>query len=138
MKKKVDLSKLIIRKKNELRWDADIEEEIIIPEEQVSNKTIKKTAVFHYYKDRNNNYWLANCEVPDDYQRQGIGSLMIKRAIMEYGQVYFSNASRLEFNTKHPEHGYDSSYLDSQGWKFVEALIRKKIIPNDWLRFPEI
>lgn len=64
--------------------------------------------------------------------------MMIKRAIKEYGQVYFSNASPMEFNIKYPNHGYDSRYLTFEGKKMVESLIKMNDIPNNWLRFPEI
>jgi len=134
----VDLSKLIIKRINELRWEIDIEEEIIVPEELGGNITVVKTVEFVYYRDKKNNYWLYNCTVPEKYQRQGIGFFMIKRAIEEYGQVFFSNARHLDFNLKYPDHGYDSRYLTPDGRKFVKALIRKKIIPEEWLRFPEI
>jgi GNAT superfamily N-acetyltransferase len=77
-------------------------------------------------------------EVPEEYQGFGIGTKMIERAIKEYGQVYFSNADRLDFNTKFPEHGYDSRYLTEDGQKFINSLIMRNIIPKDWLRFPEI
>jgi hypothetical protein len=135
---RIDLSKLNIKKINDLRWEIDIEHEIILPVELGGNKIITKTVEFDYYKDKQDNYWLKNCNIPEEYQEQGIGSMMIKIAIKEYGQVYFSNADRIDFNTKYPKHGYDSRYLTTDGKKFVEALIRKNDIPADWHRFPEI
>lgn len=137
-KSKMDLSKLNIKKINNLRWEIIIENEIKISEELGGNKITTKVIEFTYYKDKKGNYWLYNCSIPEEYQEQGIGRMMIKRAIKEYGQVYFSNASQLEFNTKYPNHGYDSRYLTNLGKKLFKTLIREKDIPNDWLRFPEI
>ena len=131
-KTKIDLSKLVIINNKELRW------EVNIPITLSSNKIITKTVEFDYYKDKKGKYWLSNCEVPEEFHQQGIGSFMIKQAIRKYGQVYFSNATRLEFNTKYPNHGYDSRYLNEYGKIFVSSLIRNKIIPEDWLRFPEL
>lgn len=135
---RIDLSKLNIEKINDLMWETVIKHDIILPVEFGGNKIIEDTVEFSYYKDKQDKYWLNNCSVPEEYQRQGIGSMMIKRAIKEYGQVYFSNANPLEFNTKYPNHGYDSRYLTTEGKKLVEALIRKNDIPSDWHRFPEI
>lgn len=137
-KSSIDFSKLNVQKMNDLCWEIVIENEIEIPKEIDVNRKIKKVVEFNYYKDKNGNYWLSNCCVPDEYQKQGIGRMMIQKAVKEYGQVYFSNASRLEFNIKYPNHGYDSRYLTAEGKKMVESLIRKKDIPNEWYRFPEI
>lgn len=134
----IDLSNLDIKKTNELSWQIIIENEIKIPEEFGGKKIISDMVEFNYYKDKKGNYWLNNCSVPAAYQKQGIGRMMIKRAIKEYGQVYFSNASRLEFNIKYPNHGYDSRYLTEEGEKMVQSLIRMNDIPNNWLRFPEL
>lgn len=135
---KIDLSKLYAKKMNELEWVIIIEKIIKRPKELGENIIIKKTIKFTYYKDKLGCYWLNTCGVPSEYQEQGIGKMMIKRAVKEYGQVYFSNATRIQFNLEYPEHGYDSRYLTSEGKKLVNALIRDKDIPSDWSRFPEL
>ncbi len=63
---------------------------------------------------------------------------MIELAIKKYGQVYFSNASRLDFNIKYPKQGYDPRYLTDEGNIFGNGLINKNVIPQSWFRFPEI
>jgi hypothetical protein len=134
----MDMLKSNIEKISELKWKMYIEHEIVLPEELGGNRIIKKIVEFNYYKDKSNKYWLNNCAVPEEYQRQGFGRMMIKRAIKEYGQVYFSNLNPLEFNTAYPNQGYDSRYLTAEGERFVKGLITNKDIPADWLRFPEI
>ncbi|RRJ90752.1 GNAT family N-acetyltransferase [Flavobacterium macacae] len=134
----IDLSKLKIKKTNELSWEITVEKEIKLPKYLDGSKVISEKVEFVYYKDKKGNYWLANCNVPEEYQKQGIGRMMIKSAIEEYGQVYFSNADRLDFNIRYPNHGYDSRYLTEQGEAMVKSLIRMKDIPSEWFRFPEI
>lgn len=139
MKNKLDLSTLIIKRISDLEWKIIIENEILSPTKFIKINTVtKKIVEFNYYKDKKGYYWLSNCCVPEEYQKNGIGIMMIKHAIKAYGQVYFSNASQLEFNIKYPKHRYDSRYLTYEGKKMVESLIRKNLIPNEWHRFPEI
>ena len=130
--RKIDLSKLKIIIKDELNW------EVNLPVILSSNKITIKKVEFEYYKDKKGKYWLSRCEVPEEYHQRGIGRYMIEQAIKKYGQVYFSNATHLEFNTRYPQYGYDSRYLTDKGPKFVKSLIRNKVIPEDWLRFPEL
>jgi len=128
-KKKIDFSKFdIIIDDDKLIWTINLD----------PNKTIAEVVEFEYYRDKKGKYWLSRCEVSEKYHRRGIGRYMIEQAIKKYGQVYFSNATRLQFNTKYPKHGYDSRYLNDIGEIFVKSLIRNKVIPEDWLRFPEL
>lgn len=138
MNKNINLSTLIIKRTGDFEWKIIIDNEIISPTKFIKDITVTKIVEFNYYKDKKGYYWLSNCCVPKEYQKNGIGIMMIKHAIKEYGQVYFSNASQLEFNIKYPNHGYDSRYLTFEGKKMVESLIRKNVIPSDWYRFPEI
>lgn len=138
METNIDLSTLKIEKISDLEWRINIKYERASPTQFIKSTTVTKIVEFNYYKDERGYYWLSNCCVPEEYQKQGIGVMMIKHAIKAYGQVFFSNASQLEFNIKYSNHGYDSRYLTDKGKKMVESLIRKNVIPSDWYRFPEI
>ena len=87
-----------------------------------------------YYIDQNGDYWVEDISVVCAHWLKGYATELILAAITEYGQVYFSDTSRSEFNTKYPRHGYDSRYLTEDGRALVEKLINKKLIPADWLR----
>jgi hypothetical protein len=138
METNIDLSTLKIEKISDLEWRIIIEYERVSPTRFIKSIPVTKIVEFNYYKDESGYYWLSNCSVPEEYQKQGIGVMMIKHAIKAYGQVYFSNASHLEFNIKYPNHGYDSRYLTYEGKKMVESLIRKNIVPIEWYRSAEI
>lgn len=87
-----------------------------------------------YYIDLNGDYWLKDISVYSDYWEKDFATELILAAVKKYGQVYFSDTERWDFNTKYPKHGYDSRYLTEDGRAFVEKLIHHKLIPADWLR----
>ena len=99
-----------------------------------TNDKLHDVAEFEFFQE-NNRIWLNNCSVDEDLRKKGIGEYMIIEAIKEFGEIYFSNAEKVEHKRKNIEN--DSRYIEPpDGDYFVKSLLKKGIIKKEWLINP--
>lgn len=78
-------------------------------------------------------YWLNGIYVTNTYQKKGIATKLIKRAIKEFGKVYVSTASEMQ----HKQNGDSSArQLCDDGASLVNKLIERKILKKRWMINP--
>ncbi|TCO01020.1 GNAT family N-acetyltransferase [Natronoflexus pectinivorans] len=78
-------------------------------------------------------YWLNGIYVNKEFQRQGIATELIKKAIDEFEEVFVSSASQWE----HKQNGDTSAReLCDDGADLVNKLIERKIIKKEWMINP--
>ena len=78
-------------------------------------------------------YWLNGIYVDEAYQRKGIATKLIRRAIKEFGKVYVSKASQMQ----HKQNNDNSAReLCDDGALLVNKLIERKIIKRKWMINP--
>jgi len=91
-------------------------------------------AEFEFFIE-NDKVWLNYCFVTEELRRKGIGEYIIKRAIEEFDEIYFSSAEKGEHTRKKIEN--DTRYIEPpDGEKFIELLLEKKILKREWYRSP--
>ncbi|GEM_PF-3824973 len=125
----------------DLKWVGEIDESI--PDIWTGNQIIKKVIVcrFDYYKDMYNQIWANKICTNVKFQEKGYGTLMIQKALKEYGIIYFSNAPQLNFKILSNDNQNDFRYTtdnfeDSNLGKFTNRLISKNIIDASWVKNP--
>jgi GNAT superfamily N-acetyltransferase len=78
-------------------------------------------------------YWLNGIYVKNSFQRQGIATKLIVKAIDEFGEVFVSSAEQWE----HKQNGDTSAReLCDDGADLVNKLIKRKIIKKEWMINP--
>ena len=78
-------------------------------------------------------YWLNGIYVKKEFQRQGIATKLIKRAIDEFGEVFVSSASQWE----HKQNDDNSAReLTDYGAALVKKLLKNRVLKEEWLVNP--
>jgi hypothetical protein len=72
--------------------------------------------------------WLEDASTDEDFQRKGVGTVLIVLALEVYGQVFASSSPR--------QHDGDTTYLSTEGAALVNSCIRKGIMKRDCLTGP--
>ncbi len=111
-----------------------------------SEEIIKKednVAEFEFYRDQYNKVWANKIVTFGIYQGIGVGKLIIKQAILKYGEIYFSNATQLEKShfskDKENDFRYFSDALnfeESNIGLFALSLLNKGIINKSHIKNP--
>ncbi len=78
-------------------------------------------------------YWLNGIYVEKDFQRKGIATKLIKRAIKEFGEVIVSTASQWEHKQNNDSSARE---LCDDGADLVNKLLERKIIKKTWMINP--
>ncbi len=113
-----------------------------------SEELIKKediVAEFEFYKDQDDKVWANKIVTYGIYQGIGVGTLIIKQAILKYGEIYFSNATQLDksdfLKDKENDFRYFSDALnfeESNIGLFALSLLKKGIIDKSHIKNPYI
>lgn len=111
-----------------------------------SEEIIKKednVAEFEFYKDQDDKVWVNRIVTYSVYQGIGVGTLIIKQAILKYGEIYFSNATQLEkslfSNDKVNDFRYFSdaiNFEESNIGLFALSLLNNGIIDKSHIKNP--
>lgn len=117
--------KLKIEHKNELQWFGFVDKEVVCE--------------FEYFKDKEG-YWINNISIEEEFQRRGYGEIMIKEALKKYEKIFVSTADKIDIKALALPN--DLRYVNetygevAHFWLFVNRLIEKGILKNEWKKFP--
>ena len=82
------------------------------------------------YEDENGGRWINNIEVKPWARRKGVATMLVKKAIKEYGAIYASTQSSEDDTSK------DTRHLEPDGQNLVEKLIAGGIMQPEWYTSP--
>lgn len=71
-----------------LKWIAEINSPYFDLYTGAKNFKMEIVSEFEYYRDIYNQIWINNISTNGKYQNKGIGTLMIKKALEEYGIIW--------------------------------------------------
>ncbi len=84
------------------------------------------------YEDGDGRFWINNVKTNSKYQGQGIGTEMVRQAVLHYGAIFASKGSKYD----HENDDSDTRYLTQEGATLVNSCIRKEVMKEEWFFNP--